>query len=349
MIAVVPRSFSTCSDTTGSSASPARPASTRGVPGHLLGRVAQEIGVRQLRPDAVDGAGGHALAGEQAARRLLRLALELVLVDRALEAAPQRALDPLVELVEQRRLPGVPQLRVGAAHVGDRQHVEVVEVGLVADALREAVDHLRVGDVLLLRRDRQLQVVLDQPGDQARIVARQALLEAEGLGIDRAELRMVAAAALGDVVEQRREVGHFLARQRLHDPRQVRQLVVEARDREPAQVADDEQRVRVDRVGVEQVVLHAADDAAERRDVAAEHAVGVHAPQLVRDAGRARAGSRGTGGGCAGSGGTPRRSATGGGRSRGSSRRARRGSRGSAAAARTLRAARAARARTPRR
>ena len=62
--------------------------------------------------------------------------------------------------------------------------------------------------------------------------------------------------------------------------------MVVLRHRQAPQVADDEQRVRVHGVGVEQVVLHAADDAAERRNVAAEHAVQVHAPQLVRDAGR---------------------------------------------------------------
>ena len=40
---------------------------------------------------------------------------------------------------------------------------------------------------------------------------------------------------------------------------------------------------------MEQVVLHASDDAAESGDVAAEHAVEVHAPQFVRDAdGRAQ-------------------------------------------------------------
>ena len=61
------------------------------------------------------------------------------------------------------------------------------------------------------------------------------------------------------------------------------------RQRQAAQVAQHEQRVRVDGVRVEQVVLHAADDAAEGRDVAAEHAVGVHAPQLVGHArGRAQ-------------------------------------------------------------
>ena len=49
-------------------------------------------------------------------------------------------------------------------------------------------------------------------------------------------------------------------------------------------VLDDEQRVRVDRVRVEQVVLHAADDAAERRDVQPENAVRVHSLQRPRDA-----------------------------------------------------------------
>ena len=45
-----------------------------------------------------------------------------------------------------------------------------------------------------------------EPRDETRVVARQALLEAERLGIDGAEFRVIAAAALGDVVEQRREV-----------------------------------------------------------------------------------------------------------------------------------------------
>jgi hypothetical protein len=46
--------------------------------------------------------------------------------------------------VEQRRLPGVPELGVRAAHVGDGEHVEVVEVRLVADRARELLDHLGV-------------------------------------------------------------------------------------------------------------------------------------------------------------------------------------------------------------
>ncbi len=97
---------------------------------------------------------------------------------------------------------------------------------------------------------------------------------------------MIAAATLGDVVEQCAQVDDLGLGQLLHDRRDQRQFVVELRHGEAPRVADHEQRVRIDRVGVEQVVLHAADDAAEGGYVAAEHAVDVHAPQLVRHAAR---------------------------------------------------------------
>ena len=127
-------------------------------------------------------------------------------------------------------------------------------------------------------------MLLDEPRDEARVVAAHAVLEAERLRVDGAELRVVAAAAFGDVVEQSREIRDLGFLEPLHDGAARRELVVEARQREAPQVLDDEQRVRVDRVRMEQVVLHAADDAAESRDVEPEHAVGVHALQRARDA-----------------------------------------------------------------
>ena len=155
---------------------------------------------------------------------------------------------------------------------------------LVADRARELVDDVRVVDVLLLRRQRQQQVMLDEPRDEARLVAAHAVLEAERFGVDGAELGVVAAAALRDVVEEPREVRDLGLLEPLHDHAARRELVVEARQREAPQVLDDEQRVRVDGVRMEQVVLHAADDAAERRDIQPEHAVRVHALQRARDA-----------------------------------------------------------------
>jgi hypothetical protein len=77
-----------------------------------------------------------------------------------------------------------------------------------------------------------------------------------------AQLRMVAAAALGDVVEQRRrgtaaracsKSDDQLAAERVF----VRVLAIAKRRR----LRIDHQDVLVDRVDVEQVVLHLADDA----------------------------------------------------------------------------------------
>ncbi len=144
-------------------------------------------------------------------------------------------------------------------------------------------------------------MVAHEPRDETRVVTREALLEAERLGIDAAEFGVVAAAALGDVVKQRGEVDDLGPLHGRHESRHLRQLVLEARQHEAAQVAQYEQDVRIDGVGVEQVVLHAANHAPERRDVTAEHAVQVHAAKLVRDARPARAAVRGTGGDCAGS------------------------------------------------
>ena len=97
---------------------------------------------------------------------------------------------------------------------------------------------------------------------------------------------MIAAAALGDVVEEPGEIEHFLALEIGDEPRAQRILVRVLRLGEAAQVADHHQDVLVDRVDVEEVVLHLADDAAERRDEMAEDAVEIHPPQLVRDAAR---------------------------------------------------------------
>ena len=92
------------------------------VPGDLLRRVAQEIGRRQRCPGALDLAGARSCCGASSSR-----ARFLVLARSALPCrsgfpgrGAARACTRLVELLEQRCLPGVPQLRIGAAHVGAR-------------------------------------------------------------------------------------------------------------------------------------------------------------------------------------------------------------------------------------
>ena len=97
---------------------------------------------------------------------------------------------------------------------------------------------------------------------------------------------MIAAATLGDIVKQTRQIQHFLALEVGDQPRAQRVLVRMLRLGEAPQVAHHHQDVLVDRVDVEQVVLHLADDASERRQVLAEHVVQIHPPQRVREAAR---------------------------------------------------------------
>ena len=57
--------------------------------------------------------------------------------------------------------------------------------------------------------------------------------------------------------------------------------MIVARECETPQVADYEERVLVDRVRMEEVILHAAYDSAERGYVKPEYPVQVHAAQFV--------------------------------------------------------------------
>ena len=150
---------------------------------------------------------------------------------------------------------------------------------LVTDCLCEFADHPRIVEVFLLRRHRQQQMILYEPGHAPGIVTTHAVFEAESLGVDRAKLRVVAAPAFGDVVEKPAEIRDLRLGQRLHDATAVGMLVVETGERRSPQILQDEQGVRIDGVGMKEVVLHAADYSSERRDIEPEHTIGVHPPE----------------------------------------------------------------------
>jgi hypothetical protein len=64
------------------------------------------------------------------------------------------------------------------------------------------------------------------------------------------------------------------------------ELLVEPGERKTPQITDNEQGVFVDRVCMKEVVLHAPDNATERRNVKAQDPVKVHAPEFVCNARR---------------------------------------------------------------
>src|SRR4029078_9043896 len=214
------------------------------MPRDLLRPMRKEILSRDARPDVLPAIARQTGLEQRSLGLGLAALDQLFLVDRVRYAAAKRAARRLIELGEQGGLARVPDFRIRAAHVGHGEHVEIVEVGLVADRTSELVDHVRVVQVLLLRRQRQQQMVLHEPGDEASVVAAHPVLEAERLGIDRAELRVVAAAALRDVVEQAREVGALGLLEPLHHGAALRELVVEAGQGGAAQSLGGEQCMR---------------------------------------------------------------------------------------------------------
>ena len=97
---------------------------------------------------------------------------------------------------------------------------------------------------------------------------------------------MIATAALGDIVIQRRNEKQPAPAEVRHQTRAQRKFVRQLGHREAAQVAHDHQNVLVHGVDVKQVVLHLTHDAPEFRKVTAEHAILIHAAQLVHDSAR---------------------------------------------------------------
>ncbi len=90
---------------------------------------------------------------------------------------------------------------------------------------------------------------------------------------------MIAAAALGDVVQQHRKIERAARIDGREERGRERHLFLDHAMLDIREDADREQRMLVDRIGVIHVVLHLRDDAAEIGDEAAEHAGLVHPAQ----------------------------------------------------------------------
>ena len=191
-----------------------------------------------------------------------------------------------VQVFQQLALPGVPDPGAGAADVGDRKQVQGREPPGRLHPLGEFRNHLGVGQIAFLGGHRHGEVLAHQKAQQPLVVARDAVGTAEAQHVALAQLRVVAAAPLGDVMKEgchdqqpgRLEIAHQLAAEGV--------LVHVLGHHEAAQVAHHHQRVLVDRVDVEEVMLHAAHDVPEGREIASQHRPLVHQPQRVGDAGR---------------------------------------------------------------
>ena len=130
------------------------PRRRKGVPDDVVRRVAKEVDDVELAPK------GFALGfGEFALEFRAHLAATFEDGGLGRHPSPFEARERgAVERFEKLRLPGVPHLGARRADVRDREEVEGVEALLRLHDLREGIDHLRVGDVALLRREAHREV-----------------------------------------------------------------------------------------------------------------------------------------------------------------------------------------------
>jgi len=249
------------------------------LPGHQFGPLAQEAARGETRQQRARLFLGHPVVAQQALRAGAAGGDALVLLRRTLHAGAQHHRGGGMQVGEQTRLPFRPKLRVGARDVGHGEHVEVVQVLAVDHLYGEAMHDIGVADVLPLRGRAHQQVPAHQPRDHCDIGRRQPEPLAEGARLHLAFHRMIAAAPLGDVVEQRRQQDALGPPCRLEQIRGQRELRTRRGVGETSDVAQHANRVLVHGVGMEQVVLHASDDAPERGQQRGEHAVPVHPRQ----------------------------------------------------------------------
>ncbi len=130
-----------------------------------------------------------------------------------LHAAPQLLLGGEEEFAQQTLFPAVPQRFVGGADVRHGQADQVAQPVLVLHHLGELLDDGGILNIAALRRHRHQQMMAHQPGDQLRLARVEAVQLGEFQRVLRAEDRVIAVAAFGDVVQQRRHQQQLLLRQ----------------------------------------------------------------------------------------------------------------------------------------
>src|SRR5258708_12598083 len=99
-------------------------------------------------------------------------------------------------------------------------------------------------------------MVLDEMLDELRVLGRKAVLAAEAPGLDPAQLRVIAPAALGDVVEDRGDVQQPMALEAGDEAAAQRILVRKLEHREAAPVAHTGHDFLIPPAPLENILLH---------------------------------------------------------------------------------------------
>ncbi len=193
--------------------------------------------------------------------------------------ARKRRVGLVIQGAQELTLPAVPDAWPDRADVGGGHDQEQAQALGRLDHLGHVAHRLGIVGVALERGSAQQQMMAHQPRHGLHLLGAQAQTRPGPLDHARANLGMIAGAALAEVVEQHRDVQLGARENVRHQAGDEGQLVGEKAVLDLIQHADRLDRVLVHRVDVIEAVLHLGDHAAELRQEPAEHAGLVHPAQ----------------------------------------------------------------------
>ena len=121
-------------------------------------------------------------------------------------ATTQNAQRQAVGVLQQLALPCTPDLGAGATNVGHGEQIQGRQLALVAHTFGKGANHIGIGQILLLCHLTHGQMFSYQKLDQVGVGFLDLVGAAKALDLHGTDDGVIAATALADVVEQRRQI-----------------------------------------------------------------------------------------------------------------------------------------------
>ena len=184
-----------------------------------------------------------------------------------------------IKRAQQLAFPAIPHTRPHRANVANGEHKQHAQTLKRLHCVGKHLDRFGVRQIAAMRDVRHDKMRVDQPGDGICLGFRQTQTRAEFACDPRTCNGMIFIAALGNVMQEERDIKRSAIGDRGQDFRADRMVFGQTPALDARHNADCAQQMLVHRIVVIHVELHHRDNAAEIGDEAAQNARFIHSAQ----------------------------------------------------------------------
>ena len=181
-------------------------------------------------------------------------------------AQPQHFFGRIIQFAQQLRFPAVPHAGADGADIDHGQDQQQAQPFRAGNGFSKIQDGLEIGKVTLEGGAAHQQVMFHQPGHGFGLFLAQPQPRAQAPRDIGAQQAVIAAAPLGDIVQQHRNMQNAPVDQLVDDGARQAVIGFQLTALDPGKQADGADRVFVHRVMVVHVILHLRDNTAEIRN-----------------------------------------------------------------------------------